>query len=383
MVVLMTGPYPKPGELIKGGVETVCVNLVEALSKQAGVIIHFVAFHSHSETFLTREQVNPNLTIHHFSERGMRNKRAFYFGKGRKLFRKLLGELLPDVVHFQGNGPHLLLSKVIPREKLVLTRHGNIAAEMRLQPTFAGKLIYMINLAIERTYVPRIRYEIAISKYNRSLIKKVQNKDIRVIPNPVNRKLTHAGGTSDMGQKGLLFVGSVSRLKGLLDLVRAVALSKSKNIIFDLTVAGPVIDKEYHDEVLSLIRKSGLEQNVIFCGSKSTSELSKLYTSSFLFILPSHQESAPMVIAEAQVSRAAVIATRVGGVPEMIKNGENGFLYEKGDVNELSRLLDLCYSHPEKLIPIRQMAWESAFSSYHPDVVARQTLDFYKELSGS
>jgi glycosyltransferase involved in cell wall biosynthesis len=96
-----------------------------------------------------------------------------------------------------------------------------------------------------------------------------------------------------------------------------------------------------------MIQRFGLQANVVLAGQHS--DMPAVYAAMDIFVLPSLNEGLPMTILEAMAASRPVIATRVGAIPSVIKNGETGLLVDPGDVNglrdALARLLidsDLC-----------------------------------------
>ena len=97
----------------------------------------------------------------------------------------------------------------------------------------------------------------------------------------------------------------------------------------------------------NMVQRFGLQSNVILAGQHS--DMPEIYAAMDIFVLPSLNEGLPMTILEAMAASRPVIATRVGAIPRVIKDGETGLLVDPGDVdglrNALARLLtdsDLC-----------------------------------------
>jgi glycosyltransferase involved in cell wall biosynthesis len=85
----------------------------------------------------------------------------------------------------------------------------------------------------------------------------------------------------------------------------------------------------------------GLARQVRFAGHLEGAALAAIYRSARLLALPSHNDNFPLVILEAMASRLAVVATRVGAVPDLVDNGDRGILVEPGDVSNLAAGLSL------------------------------------------
>src|SRR5262249_8887118 len=134
----------------------------------------------------------------------------------------------------------------------------------------------------------------------------------------------------------LLYSGWVIRLKRLLDLLQALDKVRNRFPNTTLRVAGGTPDAEYLRLVKEWITTHDLERNVALLGPRSQAELVEEYKKCALLVLPSGQENSPMVIGEAMAVGKPVVATRVGGVPYLIDDGQTGFVVDVGDVDTLA-----------------------------------------------
>jgi glycosyltransferase involved in cell wall biosynthesis len=127
--------------------------------------------------------------------------------------------------------------------------------------------------------------------------------------------------------KKVLYVGRLMEEKGLDVLLRAYSIVEAKMPDTNLIIVGKGHLRASLEDQAS---KLGLE-NVIFTGFVSDSLLKQAYASSDLFVLPSYAEIQPLVLLEALAMGLPAIGTNVGGVPEMIIEGQNGYVLEPGD----------------------------------------------------
>jgi glycosyltransferase involved in cell wall biosynthesis len=146
----------------------------------------------------------------------------------------------------------------------------------------------------------------------------------------------------------LLSVGNLIPSKGfhlLLD-----ALGGLSDYPWELRIVGnETVDVRYIELLRKKARKFG--NRVQFLGQVSPKELSEIYLDSDLFILPSYFEGYGMVVAEAVLHFLPVIASRVGGIPEIIQNGREGILIPPGDKSALKQALQDFLEHHERLEP--------------------------------
>ncbi|MBN2001345.1 glycosyltransferase family 4 protein [candidate division KSB1 bacterium] len=136
-------------------------------------------------------------------------------------------------------------------------------------------------------------------------------------------------------QKAVLFLGEISRRKGIDDFLHAVALVQSLGHSFIYHIVGP----GEIDRAQQIARGLGLGDGLTFWGPLTGVDKNRLLLSSSCFVLPSHAEGLPISILEAFACGLAVISTRVGGIPELIVEEENGFLLQPGDVASLAKCI--------------------------------------------
>ena len=158
------------------------------------------------------------------------------------------------------------------------------------------------------------------------------------------------------GRRTLLYVGRLIRRKGMLELVENVLpklVKKYPDVV--LVVVGEdakasLAHKErLKDKLVASIKTLGLEKHVILAGSLKDEDVIRLYYHAHVFVLPALDladdvEGFGIVFSEAALANLPTVATRVGGIPEAVVDGETGLLVEGGDyegiVQAISRLFD-------------------------------------------
>jgi len=137
----------------------------------------------------------------------------------------------------------------------------------------------------------------------------------------------------------ILFLGRISPIKNLEVLIKAFSLIKNKKI--KLEIVGPT-EKDYLIELENLIRKFKLEKRISFSPPifDLREKINKI-DSAKIFILPSKSEAMPQALIEAMARGKIVIGSDNRGIKELIKNGENGYLFRVGDPEELAKKIDL------------------------------------------
>jgi glycosyltransferase involved in cell wall biosynthesis len=171
---------------------------------------------------------------------------------------------------------------------------------------------------------------------------------IRVIPAGIDRSEFIGIRRTDRRQRAatVLFVGRLDLAqKGLEPLVRAMALLPA-----DLGARLRLVGEDWggRDRVLSLARSLGIEDRVNALGAISRKDLLGEYASADLLVLPSLFDSFPVVVIEAMAAGLPVVATRVGGVPEIVAEGQTGLIVPPGDPERLADAMRAVLSDPAK-----------------------------------
>ena len=143
---------------------------------------------------------------------------------------------------------------------------------------------------------------------------------------------------SQQGEVRLLYVGRLTDGKGLFDLLDAVQFLPTNEIHLDIVGHGPL-----RSSLSERISRNGLDESVSIHGHRE--DIPAVMASADILVLPSYREGTPRVITEARAAGLPVVSTDVAGIPEMVLDGETGYLVEPGDVDSLrNRIRDLIES---------------------------------------
>ena len=133
-----------------------------------------------------------------------------------------------------------------------------------------------------------------------------------------------------------LFLGNLGKEKGVFDLVKAVKKSRKNGFKGVVQIAGKEIENGDKAKLESYIRELELSDQVHLLGEIGGQEKERILAGSDCLVLPSHGEGLPMAILEGMAYSMPVLATNVGAIPEVITHGQEGFLFDVGDVDALA-----------------------------------------------
>lgn len=191
------------------------------------------------------------------------------------------------------------------------------------------------------------------------------------------------------GKRVILFVGVVVPRKGVTVLIKAFENLVKKGGIKDvkLLIVGsfsPWGSEKPSDYALGLMdycQRNDLSKNVLFTGAVELEELKQLYSAASLFVLPSFSDAMPGVIIEAMSSGKPVVGSRISGIIDLIREGENGYTFKTGDHENLSLVINHILSDDALLQRLGRNSRRIAIEEYSRDAVARQMKSVYEAIS--
>jgi glycosyltransferase involved in cell wall biosynthesis len=137
----------------------------------------------------------------------------------------------------------------------------------------------------------------------------------------------------------VLTVARISPEKGMIYLVGAARIVANNVPNVKFIIKAYSSDDKYERKIRNLIYEHNLQQHFIFLGGSPYSEMPKYMSVADVFVLPSISEGLGLVILEALASGVPVVASGVGGIPDIITHGYNGLLVEPQDVEDLAEAI--------------------------------------------
>jgi glycosyltransferase involved in cell wall biosynthesis len=177
----------------------------------------------------------------------------------------------------------------------------------------------------------------------------------------------------------ILSVGRLYARKGLFTLIDSMPpiMKRFKNAKF--VVSG----KGQSDEMNKLIahaEKVGVKDNLIFTGYYPDKKLPKLFQAADVFAFSTFYEHHPFAVLEALASGLPVVTTWVGGIPETIESGKNGFLVEPFNVRQFSDRILFLLEHPAEAAEMGQRARKTIVDEYDWRIVVKDAMEVYDEV---
>jgi glycosyltransferase involved in cell wall biosynthesis len=269
-----------------------------------------------------------------------------------KIVLRTVVELLtfkPDIVYlaitakgigFYKDLPIALFVKLFSK-KLVLHYHNKGVSER--QHKFFDHLLY-------RTLFKNTKVMLLSKKLYADVAKYVNKEDIFYCPNgiPVIQNLNDVLSEKRKTPQ-LLFLSNLIESKGVFVLIEALKLLKDQRFLFQCNLVGgegDISSKQLTEKVQDL----NLQDCVSYLGKKFHDDKHEIFQASDIFIFPTfyHNECFPLVLLEAMQFGLPVISTKEGGIPDIVKDNETGFVIAKQNPEQLAKKIKWFIEHPDE-----------------------------------
>ena len=357
---------------LKGGSERYYFGLSEELEKQGHEVIFFSMLDLKNKESKYQKYFIKNVDLHKFSFINI--IKFFYNYEAVRNLKKLLKQEKPDIAHLHNIAHQFspIIINVLKKHKIpvVQTLHDyklicpnsklysqnkicekcnggkyyqcflNKCMHNSRSKSFLGMLEAYLHQSILKTY-QKIDLFLAPSQFMKDTCERfgVNEQKVKTIYNFIPENFINFNN-SNINEKNqdpyLLYFGRISEEKGIDVLLDALLLTNSK---INLKIAGEGPDLE---KLKTKIKNNNLSKRVEILGYKSGEELKNLILNSKAVVMPSlWHENMPFSLIETLTLKRPVIISRVGGMPELIKEGFNGLSFKPGNIPELAQKIDL------------------------------------------
>ncbi len=368
----LAGEYPLDASRIEGGVAQVVYTLADTIREFGEVDLHVVTFAKGFKG--VRVETGEGITVHYVGSPTRRLVPNLLTMVPR--LAKVIGELQPDVV----NSHHAACTLAAKQAgvKVFHTIHGVSAAEVRYAQGMT-KIARLIQAWQDNKAVRAADGVMGVSQYALDCYKDVMQVAPSKIDVPVEDNFHSVPELAE--PKGVLFVGGIKKLKNLLTAIGAMGEVIKTHPDAKLWVCGAVSDQHSAQMMNRLFEvnlsraNSPLANCVEFMGVVDRTRIAELLEKSACLIHPSRQESSPCVIAQSMTAGRAVVASPVGGIPEMVEEGITGWLIAPDDVQGYAMRLTQLLSDHDLARKMGQAAREAARDRYNRRRIARLVLE--------
>lgn len=231
--------------------------------------------------------------------------------------------------------------------------------------------------------INRSKFVVAVSSYGRSQlyrwIEMSQWPKVKVVHCGLEKSFYDIEEKEMPSTPKLICVGRLCEQKGQLLLVEACHILNEQSVDFELVLAG---DGELRLEIDRMIKQYKLSEKIRITGWIGFEEVRKELLAAKGMVLPSFAEGLPVVIMEAMSLKRPVLTTYIAGIPELIVNGDSGYLFPAGDVDSIVESIKNFLSTPEKqLNQIVETAFIRVTERHDIDIEASKLVEYFEEIS--
>lgn len=382
MKIVIIGPYPLDETIIRGGVESSVFGLATELAKEHQVYV----MDSPRQGIADSIENHDTHIVYRFHNGGAHQK---------DIIRRIndivtaIKSLNADICHIHGT--NVFSSRMFDRLEnmgipALVTVHGLLHVEKHnsLKKHFSLKTLYQfcVQSMAERHLLNRTKMAIVDTQYVEDKIigLRLENSPIlKVIPQGIADSFF--GCPAAESSNIILSVGSFSMRKGQLLLVRSFEKHCRNNPALDTTLllCGSIADKDYFEEVTQYVDSSPYRERIIIKTDLPHNELVNYYQKAHIFALHSQEESQGIVLAEAMAAGLPAVATKVGGIPYVVRDGVCGLLTDYGDIESFAHSIDVLFSSMSIWKTMSEESRKHA-AKYSWKTISESVCNTYKEL---
>jgi len=182
------------------------------------------------------------------------------------------------------------------------------------------------------------------------------HKAIYILPNPVDIQGMQSGKQIPRDNNRILYLGWYNRAKGVYDLVDAIDLLLSQGISISTDFYGT---KEI-EQLCRYVKDKGLDGCIHVHDWANNEKKIKALKQATMLVLPSYSEGIPNVILEAMASKVPIISTLVGGLTDVLRDGDNALIIKPGNIHDIAAKIKLALDNPKLRDRIAENAYKDA-----------------------
>lgn len=322
------------------------------------------------------EKIGPNIYFHSLVVPKIGWVRTGYQGCIRAT-RRLLRTIKPDLVHAQGTERDCAMEAVFSGFPSVLTIHGNMRRVARLMRSKPFSYLWLA-AKLEAFAIPQVDGVLCITRHTEQQVRGLA-KRVWLLPNAVDASFFDVPRIPEAVPQ-LLCVGQVYEVKNQIALLRALDPLAGRHK-FVLEVAGEANPKQpYAAQFLDMARTRPWCVNA---GFVSRAALKEKLGKAALLIHASVEDNCPMAVLEAMAAGVPVVASNIGGLPDLVEEGVTGYFCDPARVESITSAVERALNDLARTAGMGETAKATARERFHPRVIAQGHLRIYRELLSS
>jgi glycosyltransferase involved in cell wall biosynthesis len=290
------------------------------------------------------------------------------YRRARARLCQLAAAVKPDLIHAFGTEYLYAVAAKDSNLPYLVYMQGIVHKLIEAMP---GNKWFRFKLSLEKEVLEHCRYYVAETAFGEKFVREtVPAATVWRVANSVTPAYFDVQHEAKMHGR-LLFVGNILHGKGVNELLAAVDQNG-----WELTMVGGN-GSSYAQALMEQYRHNPA---IRWTGRIPVAEVTALMKKHDAFVLPSYMDTSPYALAEAMAAGLPVVASRVGGIPDMVTDGETGILVEPKSVESLVQGIKRLYADPEKMLRMGAEARRVALERFLPARNARILVEAYQQV---
>lgn len=286
-----------------------------------------------------------------------------------------------DVLHVHYAVPHAI-SAILAKDMaessigIITTLHGTDVTILGHDPALKNTLTYGINKSDRVTAVSHsLRNETIELLHPKTAIQTIYNfiDEEKYYPHEAGTLREELGIATD--EKILIHISNFRKVKRIPDIIESFRLIDTQYKT-KLLLVGEGPEKF---ELEEFVERNGLQDDILFLGKRD--DLPELLSISDVMLLLSEKEAFGLVLLEAFACGVPAVANAIGGIPEVVEDGVNGFLVELGDVQAVADRVTQLLSNPVMYQQMKENAIQTVQNDFSSEMIVNQYEELYYEVA--
>ncbi len=329
-IILVSAYYPP----CPGGVENYVYHLAHALAKSPRHRVVVVT--TGAQGGPDNETQEGGVTVHRLGYQYKISNTPIDFGWCRKL-REIISRETPTLIHVHAPVPGLadMAAWVSGEIPLVVTYH---AGSMKKHHQPQDALIWLYEHVCMHFMLRKARVIACSSQFVSDFLARYWDKTVVITPAVDTER--YVPRVPMQKQDKLLFVaalGKAEAYKGVAELLQTFVQLRKRHPRLTLSIVG---EGDMRTTYMKQVQAMGLADVIFFPGKLMGEDLVRAYQEADIFVLPTKNDSTPIVLIEAMSSGLGIVSTTTGGIPQLIRHGTDGLLVPPGDTHALEEAIE-------------------------------------------
>lgn len=393
MKIALTCPASLPATQF-GGIMFLCVHVAKNLSNNGHDLTIYTTDLDFANTIKFNKKLPKQEKVENFViKRTHVWLSLFLYFINPGMYKQMMKDDI-DIIHTVGiRSFQAFISAIVSKRKkipLVISDQGGLTTHPDLkESSFKKKILIQLQKPLLKFIINQASKVIVANEYEKKIfLNFCSESKVSIIKNGIDiseLKPSNVNFSQKYAIEGefILFLGRFHKVKGIDTLLEAINLIKNDPLLKEHKIVIMGVDFGYESEMLQLIEKLGITNNVVVIKNPPRIDVLSAYAESKFLVLPSRWELSPLTPLEGFAFKKTVISTTAHGIPYTLTNNENCILVPPDQPDELAKgILDLL-QHPKKCTDLGLSGFKLIHEICNSDRMSLNYLKIYQQLSNN